>query len=84
MHTLRNLIVLATLVLTTLDLFHYFVVASEGWFTAGRIIFLSLGGSLAILGGTLIAHALLALWEGTSFVKGLVDVESETVSYGMY
>ena len=77
---MRNLMVLATFLLVTLDLFQYFVVVSNHWFMAGRLIFLAFGVSLATAGGTLIAYALLSLWEGTSFVKGLIDYEPDTAS----
>lgn len=80
MRLIRNLIVLATFVLATLDLFQYFIVVSDQWFMAGRLIFLALGVSLATAGGTLIAHAILSLWEGTSFVRGIIDYEPDTTS----
>lgn len=80
MRKLRNAIVLATFILTTLDLLQHVVSLSAGWLKAIRLIFLPLGASVAIMGGTLIAYALLCLWDGSSFVKGLIDHEPDTRS----
>ncbi|QIP17550.1 hypothetical protein G8759_35375 [Spirosoma aureum] len=74
---IRAATVLTTWGVTTFDFFQWFVTFSKGWLLAEWLFFTFLLIIAAVVCGALTAHALLSLWQGTSFVRDLVDYEPD-------
>ena len=79
MHRLRNILVLLTFLLTTVDFFQQLVLFTQTWVIAGYSVFQLPVLAVAILCGAFMAHLVMSLWNGTSLHKDIADYEPEPV-----
>ncbi|NEU65641.1 hypothetical protein [Spirosoma agri] len=77
LYKFRTASIVATWGVTSIDFFQRFVSVSQGWLFAGWILFTILLIMAALTCGAMTAHALLSLWQGTPFIKDLVDDEPQ-------